>query len=54
MATGGIASVGQLQLLQPFFGLMLAGFLLREAIGVSMIGVTLFVVLCIAGSKRLA
>jgi len=54
LANGGIASVGQLQLLQPFFGLMLAGFLLREPIEVSMIGVTLFVVLCVAGSKRFA
>lgn len=54
LAIGGIASVGQLQLLQPFFGLMLAGFLLREPIEISMIGVTLFVVLCVAGSKRFA
>ena len=54
LAIGGIASVGQLQLLQPFFGLMLAGFLLHEPIKVSMIGVTLFVVLCVAGSKRFA
>lgn len=54
LAIGGIASVGQLQLLQPFFGLMLAGLLLREPIEVSMIGVTLFVVLCVAGSKRFA
>lgn len=54
LAIGGIASVGQLQLLQPFFGLVLAGFLLREPIEVSMIGVTLFVVLCVAGSKRFA
>lgn len=54
LAIGGIASVGQLQLLQPFFGLMLAGFLLHEPIEVSMMGVTLFVVLCVAGSKRFA
>jgi len=54
LAIGGIASVGQLQLLQPFFGLMLAGFLLREKIEILMIGVTLFVVLCVAGSKRFA
>ena len=54
LAIGGIASVGQLQLLQPFFGLMLAGVLLHEPIKVSMIGVTLFVVLCVAGSKRFA
>lgn len=54
LAIGGIASIGQLQLLQPFFGLMLAGFLLHEPVEVSMIGVTLFVVLCVTGSKRFA
>lgn len=52
LAIGGIASVGQLQLLQPFFGLMLAGLLLHEPVKISMIGVTLFVVICVAGSKR--
>lgn len=52
LAIGGIAGVGQLQLLQPFLGLMLAGLLLREPIAYSMIGVTLFVVFCVAGSKR--
>ena len=30
LALGGIAGVGQLQLLQPFFGLALAGLLLRR------------------------
>ncbi len=30
LALGGIAGVGQLQLLQPFFGLLLAGLLLHE------------------------
>jgi len=54
LAIGGIAGVGQLQLLQPFFGLMLAGFLLHEPVALSMIGVTLIVVLCVAGSKRFA
>lgn len=54
LAIGGIAGVGQLQLLQPFFGLMLAGFLLREPVALSMIGVTLIVVVCVAGSKRYA
>lgn len=54
LAIGGIASVGQLQLLQPFFGLMLAGLLLRETVEFSMIGVTLLVVFCVAGSKRFA
>ncbi|HEX4767528.1 MAG TPA: DMT family transporter [Lichenihabitans sp.] len=54
LALGGIAGVGQLQLLQPFFGLLLAGLLLREPVAWSMIAVTGFVVLCVAGAKRFA
>ncbi len=54
LAIGGIAGVGQLQLLQPFFGLMLAALLLGEAVGWSMIGVTALVVFCVAGAKRFA
>ena len=54
LALGGIAGVGQLQLLQPFFGLMLAGLLLREPVPLSMIGVTVLVVCCVAGAKRFA
>lgn len=52
LALGGIAQVSQLQLLQPFFGLALAGLLLREPVALSMIGVTGLVVLCVAGAKR--
>ena len=52
LALGGIAAVGQLQLLQPFFGLALAAWLLHEPVSVAMIGVTLVVVLCVAGAKR--
>lgn len=54
LALGRIAGVGQLQLLQPFFGLFLAGFLLHEPVALSMIGVTMFVVCWVAGAKRLA
>lgn len=54
LAIGGIAGVGQLQLLQPFFGLVLAALLLGEAVGLSMIGVTVLVVCCVAGAKRFA
>ncbi|RNF33752.1 DMT family transporter [Paracoccus methylarcula] len=54
LAIGGIAGVGQLQLLQPFFGLMLAWLLLHEPVAPSMIGITLLVVLCVAGAKRFA
>ncbi len=54
LALGGTAGVGQLQLLQPFFGLILAAMLLAEPIAPSMIGVTIFVVVCVAGAKRFA
>lgn len=52
LAVGGIAGVGQLQLLQPFFGFMLAGLLLGEAVASSMIAVTLLVICCVFGAKR--
>lgn len=54
LALGGIAGVGQLQLLQPFFGLSLAGLLLREPVPGAMVAVTALVVLCVAGAKRFA
>jgi drug/metabolite transporter (DMT)-like permease len=54
LALGGIASVGQLQLLQPFFGLLLAAVLLHEPIAWTMIASTAIVVLCVAGARRLA
>lgn len=54
LARGGIAGVGQLQLLQPFFGLVLAGLLLQEQVAWSMIAVTALVVICVAGARRFA
>jgi drug/metabolite transporter (DMT)-like permease len=54
LALGGIAGVGQLQLLQPFFGLTLAGLLLHEPVAWTMIAATGLVVLCVAGAKRFA
>lgn len=54
LALGGIAGVGQLQLLQPFFGLILAALLLGEPVAWTMIGATVFVVCCVAGAKRFA
>jgi drug/metabolite transporter (DMT)-like permease len=54
LAQGGIAAVGQLQLLQPFFGLALAGTLLHEQVSVGMLGVTLGVIVCVAGAKKFA
>lgn len=52
LALGGIAAVGQLQLLQPFFGLVLAATLLHEEVSPAMIGITLVVVLCVAGARK--
>jgi drug/metabolite transporter (DMT)-like permease len=54
LAQGGTAAVGQLQLLQPFFGLALAAILLGEQVSVGMLAVTLAVVGCVLGAKRLA
>ena len=52
LAIGGIAAVGQLQLLQPFFGLLLAAVLLHEAVAWSMVACATAVILCVAGAKR--
>ncbi|WP_417262870.1 DMT family transporter [Celeribacter sp.] len=54
LALGGISQVGQLQLLQPFFGLLLAALLLREPIAWQMVACTAITVLCVAGAKRFA
>jgi drug/metabolite transporter (DMT)-like permease len=54
LALGGIAKVGQLQLLQPFFGLALAGLVLHEPVALTMVAVTAGIVLCVAGAKRFA
>ncbi len=54
LAQGGITVVGQLQLLQPLFGLVMAATLLHEQIHTNMIGVTVGVILCVAGAKKFA
>ena len=54
LAQGGIAAVGQLQLLQPFFGLALAATLLHEQVSPMMVVVTLGVVACVFGAKKFA
>ena len=54
LAQGGIAAVGQLQLLQPFFGLALAAGLLHEHVSLGMLLVTVAVIGCVAGAKRFA
>lgn len=52
LALGGIASVSQLQLFQPFFGLLLAGLLLDEPVAWTMIVSAVIVLFCVAGAKH--
>jgi drug/metabolite transporter (DMT)-like permease len=54
LAQGGIAAVGQLQLLQPFLGFALAAMLLHESVSWAMLGVTVGAVVCVAGARRYA
>ena len=54
LAQGGIAAVGQLQLLQAFFGLAIAAALLHETVTPAMLAVTLGVVACVAGARKFA
>lgn len=54
LALGGIAAVGQLQLLQPFMGLALAALLLHETVSLGMVISTLGAVACVFGAKKFA
>ncbi|GGA91775.1 transporter [Brucella endophytica] len=54
LAQGGTAAVGQLQLLQPFFGLALAAVVAHETVGWGMVATAAAVVVCVAGAKRFA
>ena len=54
LSQGGIAAVGQLQLLQPFFGLTIAAGILGETIEWPMIMVTVAVGLCVFVTKKFA
>lgn len=54
LAMGGISTVGQLQLLQPFFGLLLAATLLSESFQWSMVIVMIAAALCVVGARRSA
>jgi drug/metabolite transporter (DMT)-like permease len=54
LAQGGIASVGQLQLLQPFFGFALAAALLHEPVTWLMFAVTVGVIVCVVSARRFA
>jgi len=51
LALGGTATVGQLQLLQPFFGFALAAMLLHEPVTAGMMAVTSAIILCVAGAR---
>lgn len=52
LSEGGIAGVGQLQLVQPFLGLMLSAWLLHETVSSLMMLATCGVIVCVAGSKH--
>lgn len=54
LALGGIAAVGQLQLLQPFLGLGLSATLLHERVSPLMMLITLGVILCVIASRKYA
>jgi drug/metabolite transporter (DMT)-like permease len=54
LAQGGIAAVGQLQLLQPFFGLALAATVLGEPVTALMLAVTVAIIACVVGARRFA
>ncbi len=54
LAMGGIAAVGQLQLLQPFFGLLLAAMILGESVSTAMLITSLLVVFCVFGARQTA
>ncbi len=52
LARGGVAAVGQLQLVKPFLSLILAAALLREAVGLDRVIVLVGVVACVASARR--
>ena len=54
LARGGIASVGQLQLLQPFFGFLLAASLLGETVSFAMLASAMAVIACVFFARRFA
>jgi drug/metabolite transporter (DMT)-like permease len=54
LARGGIAAIGQLQLLQPFLGLGVAALVLGERIEPAMIGAALAVAACVVLARRYA
>lgn len=54
LALGGIASVGQLQLIQPALGLIVSALVLRETVPPVMALASFAILLCVAAAKRFA
>ena len=54
LALGGIAAVGQLQLLQPFFGLALSACVLHEHVTMWMLLMALAVMSCVGAARKFA
>lgn len=54
LALGGVASVAQLQLLQPFLGLILSAVLLGEQVTLLMLIAAVLVVACVVGTRKFA
>lgn len=52
LAKGGVASVGQLQLLQPFMGFIVAALFVGEKITMMMLMTAALVMVCIWGARR--
>jgi drug/metabolite transporter (DMT)-like permease len=52
LALGGIAAVGQLQLLQPFFGLIISALVLREHVSPGTFAVAAVVLACVFAARR--
>lgn len=54
LTLGGVAKVGQIQLIQPFFGLILSALLLGEHISISMLLTACAVCVCVLLAKKYA
>lgn len=54
LSLGGIASIGQLQLLQPFLALIIAAVVLHEPVGPGVLVVMLAIVACVLGARKFA
>lgn len=52
LSLGGVARVGQVQLMQPFLTLLFSALLLGETVSPATLGFAVFVILAVALSKR--